>query len=34
MSLYKGTESTSADISVDKATSVQKGFYFATEVRF
>ncbi len=34
MSLYKGTESTSADISVDKATSVQKGFYFATEIRF
>jgi hypothetical protein len=34
MSLYQGTESTSADISVDKAASVQKGFYFATEIRF
>ncbi len=34
MSLYHGTESTSADISWDKATSVQKGFYFASEFRF
>ncbi len=34
MSLYHGTESTNADISVDKATSVQKGFYFTTEFRF
>lgn len=34
MGLYHGTESTNADISLDKATSVQKGFYFTTEFRF
>ncbi|MDT8902078.1 hypothetical protein [Anaeroselena agilis] len=34
MSLYHGTENTSAEISWDKATSVQKGFYFSSEFRF
>jgi len=34
MSLYQGTENTSAEISWDKATSVQKGFYFTSEFRF
>ena len=34
MSLYGGTESTSGQISLDKATSVQKGFYFTTEFHF
>lgn len=34
MSLYQGTENTGSEISWDKATNVQKGFYFASEFRF
>ena len=34
MSLYQGTENTSSEISWDKATNVQKGFYFTSEFRF
>lgn len=34
MSVYRGWENTSADITLDKATSVQQGFYFSTEYHF
>ncbi len=34
MSLYNGTENTNGDISWDKATNVQKGFYVTSEIRF
>jgi hypothetical protein len=34
LSVYRGWEDTSADITLDKATNVQQGFYFSTEYKF
>lgn len=34
MSLYQGTENTSSQITWDKATNIQQGFYFTSEFRF
>jgi hypothetical protein len=33
-SLYTGTESTSTDVSWDKATNIQKGYFFSGNIRF